>query len=289
VNNVRNPILVASILAVAAAAAAPASAAQIAPNILFIGANERGAELVVHNPGGAPIEFEVSLLFGYEDAGEDGAVGAVYPDDPDPARSAVSWLRAYPQRAVVPPGQRQTIRLFRRPPPDLPEGEYWARVSIQSRPTEIPSRALGEEEVQVRVGVTTRQRIPVFVRIGAPEASVKIAEVQARYESAEESEEGGPTVVARYQARLEGNAAFLGHLSARIEKDGEVLAEAAVPMAIFVDGRRRARIPLPDGATREGLEGARLVLEATRRHPAIQSRHLLPGEGDRFEGPLDLD
>jgi P pilus assembly chaperone PapD len=269
--------------------ASSASALQVAPNVVFIHAGERGSELTLRNGGGAPVEVQIRVIFGFEDAGDDGQVRAVYPDRHP--RSAADWIRAYPQRTIVAPNARQSIRLFSRAPADLPPGEYWARVEVQSRPAQTASRSVeGEDDIQVRVGVTTRQRIPIFVRVGEVESSLAIASVQARLDTRQEGE-GAATreVVATYSARIRGNAAFLGTMKARIENGQRVIAERDALLAVFVAGRRRIRIPLSDDVRAEDLAGARLVLEARHEHPALQERDFVPGRTAPWSGPLAVE
>ena len=271
--------------------AQPAKAAQVAPNVVFINAGERGAELMVRNGGQEPIEVQVGLSFGYEATDHRGQVQSVYTDDPDHPKSAASWLRAYPQRTVIAPGSRQSIRLFSRAPADVEPGEYWARIEVQSRPTRVPTRAAGDDdEIQVRVGVTTRQRIPIFVRVGETEASFAVGAVRARVdEKSGEDGEVSRSVYVRYRARLAGNAAFLGTMHARIENGGKVLAERRAPLAVFVPGVRGARLALSDDVSAADLRGATLILEARREHPAIAAADLVSGRALRWEGPLALE
>lgn len=275
-----------------AALAAPAAAAQVAPNVVVIEDGERGAQLSVWNNGDTPVEVQVSLGFGYEDTDDDGTIETSFEKESDHPRSAADWLRAYPQRVVVPPEARQSIRVFARAPGNLDEGEYWARAQVQTRPTEVPAEDVeGEEDIRVRVGVTSRQRIPVFVRNGETESSLAVDRVRARlhHEATEGEDDGERYVMAHYRADAGGGAAFLGSMAARIESGGETLAARQAPLAVFVSGERRIRIPLPEGVSRADLDGARLDLEPVREHPVVQSRHIRPGESEGWQGPLALE
>lgn len=277
-------------------AAAPAGAAQIAPNVIFIEEGERGGELSVWNHGDTPIEIEVTLAFGYEDTNDEGEVHAVHRDaDDDHPRSAASWLRAYPRRTVVPPESRQSVRIFSREPADLEDGEYWARAEVRSRPTEVEGQELeGEDDIAVEVGVATRHRLPVFVRRGEPEAylglrdvELGIEEVPAEDNETEDGAGGGERrVVARYRAEVRGNAAFLGTLRARVETAEGVVAEGDQRLAVFVPGARRVHIPIPDELGDEELAGARVILEGEREHPLLRSSQLVGGRAERWEGSL---
>ena len=268
-----------------------AEAAQVAPNIVFINSGERGAELTIRNGAQTPIEVEVRIVFGYEDTDGAGRVRAVYPESSDGERSAAEWIRAYPRRAVIPPESRQSIRLFSRAPSGIEAGEYWARIQVESRPTQIEAQdAAGGEDVQVRVGVTTRQRIPLFVRVGEASASLAVGEARARLrQDAREDRAPQRHIEVRYRTRLAGNAAFLGTMQARLEREGRILATQEVPLAVFVPGIRRVRIPLDEELSAADLRQARLILEARREHPAINSRDLLAGRALRWEGPLALE
>ncbi len=245
--------------------AAPSMAAQVAPNVVLIGSGERGAQVTVHNPGLSPIEVEVTLTFGYEDSDEEDKVRTVYPEDGTTHdKSAVNWLRVYPQRVIVGPGARQALRLFSRPPQGLAEGEYWARMQVQTRPTEMPSRAVeSTDEVRVRVGVTTRQRIPVFVRIGEPEASLRFTHVgpllddggmspEAAKAEGEGSEGEGEDGLEEHNE--DGSE---GEDDASLQEDGALPAPAAKTSELIV----RYRADLEGSGAFLGMLNARLFKE----------------------------
>ena len=65
----------------------------------------------------------------------EGFRGAYYPVlDIDTGQDAKDWVRFSPRRTTLAPGETQTVRIFVRKPPDLPAGEYTARLLVQAIP-----------------------------------------------------------------------------------------------------------------------------------------------------------
>lgn len=254
-------------------------ALDIAPQVLIIDAKDRSGALLLRNGAEAMVEVQVDVRFGFEVADEDGNVQAHYPAQPtDDHRSAAPFLRVYPRRARLAPGEERVVRILARTPSDLPQGEYWARASIRAVPV-MPPSVEPSDRVRLQVGVTTEQRIPVFVRHGRAAATAHIQDVSWEVEK----RHGRDFLVARYFVGLEGSGAFLGTVHARVKRaDGELVGLRDKNLAVFESGWRRVEIPL------ESLpgKGARLELSTERRHPAITNDDLLPGGVTRWSAAL---
>jgi P pilus assembly chaperone PapD len=244
-----------------------AHAVKVAPQVVFIDEQSRGTELLLLNTSDAGASVEIEIKFGYEVTDEAGTVGTVYPEKS--ARSAASWIRAYPKRLRIGPKQQQVVRLFARPGADAAEGEYWARVAITSQPEQGPAKKAEEGKLAMEVGVTTKQIVPVFVRRGQPSATPKISKVRSKWIDGEKGKE----LEVLYFAEVSGGGAFLGQTKATLIAEGKPLGEHTKTLAIFEPGWRRISIPVSATSAK-----ARLRLETVRNHPAIESKDLLPGE-----------
>jgi P pilus assembly chaperone PapD len=259
-----------------------ALAVKVAPQVVFIGDGSRGTELILLNDGNAAASVEVEVLYGYEVTNDDGKVDTVYPTSgPQMKRSAADWIRAYPKRLRVTPGQQQVIRLFSRPRGKVADGEYWARVAIISQPEAGPPKKAVDGQLSMEVGITTRQIVPVFVRRGRVRATPSISQVRSSWTDAD----GKKALEILYFANAKGGGAFLGRVRGALSSGGRSVGEATKTLAVFEPGWRKMIIPvaaMPAGP----LE---LRIETLHEHPAIEAKDLLPGDAavweDAVSGP----
>jgi len=212
----------------------------VAPHAIFIDHRTRSGQMFLVNTGTVPEEVVIDLRFGYPDSDSAGGVFVRFVDEPDSIMpSATGWLRAFPRRTVVQPGERQAVRLLASPPANLPDGEYWSRLIVTSR--EIRPPLAGPDSV-VRAGVNVELRtiLSVTYRKGAPRTSVTMTEF--RPSMARDS------AVVWLSLVRDGNAAFLGSVNIEVLRAGRVIGEFRSPIAVFYNVRRRFAIPLESPA-----------------------------------------
>lgn len=243
-------------------------AVKVAPQVIVIGPRDRGAELTVVNPGEQPVEVDVQVLFGYEISREDGSIETTYPTSPSP-RSAVDWVRVWPRRVRLQPGQQQSVRLLVKPPAGVKDFEAWARVQVREQGDAPVLKAV--EGVQMQLGVTTQQRIPLFVRRGAPRADLTFDGLEVR----EVGTADQPELEVRYRVDVQGGAAFVGEVAGRVRAGDIVLGDARKTLAVFEPGVRVIRIPY----TASAAKGERVVeLQSLRSHPALTPDEVARGK-----------
>ena len=96
------------------------SAVLVAPHAVFIDHRSRTGRITLANPGTEPEEIEIELKFGYPETDSAGNPYVKLIDEPPPgAPSAAGWIRAFPRRVRLEPGQRQVVRLLATPPHPL--------------------------------------------------------------------------------------------------------------------------------------------------------------------------
>ena len=99
----------------------------------------------------------VDLRFGFPDTDSNGTPFIRFIDDPGPEfPSAVDWIRPYPRRLRLEPGEKQVVRLLATPPDDLPDGEYWTRMIVSGQGASVP---IESSDTAVRAGVSLVMRI----------------------------------------------------------------------------------------------------------------------------------
>jgi hypothetical protein len=260
----------------AVAALAPAGAAivllppvleaiLVAPHAIFIDHRTRSGQMFLVNTGTVPEEVVIDLRFGYPDSDSAGGVFVRFIDNPDSTvPAATPWLRAFPRRTVVNPGERQAVRLLASPPANLPDGEYWSRLIVTSREIR-PPLAGGDSVVRAGVNVELRTILSVTYRKGAPRTSVTMTEFQPSLTR--------DTAVVWLSLVRDGNAAFLGSVTIEVLQAGRVIGEFASPIAVFYNVRRRFAIPLETPAA-PGRYTVRLRVSTARED--LDRANILP-------------
>jgi hypothetical protein len=243
-----------------------AQAMVVAPHAVFIDHRTRSGVLYLQNPGDVPEEFAIRLQFGYPVSDSLGSVHVQLMDEPQTGgRSAAGWVRALPARAIVPPGARQAVRLLAQPPPDLPDGEYWSRIIIESRAAQPPVAVTDDERVQVGLTMQMRTITSLTYRKGRVLTGVQLEAFDARG--------GAGEVVCDLRLRRRGNAAFLGHVElVLVDRHGRQEGRWEHVIAVYDALFRRFVCPLEDVPAGE----YRLRLSIDTERTDIPPGNLLP-------------
>jgi hypothetical protein len=153
------------------------------PTFLFLNSPNRAASLVVTNNSSVAAEIWIDFRYGYPLGDDSGNIYMKFFDSTDDSEpSAVSWLRAFPQRFVLEPQESQKIRILVSPPAGISSKEYWARVIIHSKDKE--TTPVGNQRGQIRTGIKlmTNVDVPFHYRNGRVSTGVifQNVEVQAQ-------------------------------------------------------------------------------------------------------------
>jgi hypothetical protein len=221
----------------------------VAPTAVYMDHQTRSAEITLYNPSEVAEEVVIEAIFGYPATDADGRLHLhVDAEGADP-RSAAGWLRAFPDRVVVPPGGRQVVRVFGDPPSDLPDGEYWARMVITARGQSVPIQATGGADIRVGVDLEVRTLIAATYRKGPVSSGLEVEGLGARVEDG--------ALVLRPALRRTGNGAWIGSLRLRIlDASGTERQSLSEQIAVYRDYHRRFTYPL------DGLPPGSYVVEA---------------------------
>lgn len=216
--------------------ARPAAAVSVSPIAVYLDQNTRTATLTLYNSGPLAEEVEIGFAFGYPVSDSAGNVSVPLADTAGAGEpSAVSWMRAFPRRLRLEPGQRQVVRVMAEPPAGLADGEYWARVLVRSRGGQPPieqtqgavTLQLNVETVVVAAASFRKGDVTTGVAVGTPQ-TVRTAE----------------GLFLQVDLSREGNAAYLGRVRAELlAPDGSVVAEVTDELAVYHRLRRRFLLP----------------------------------------------
>lgn len=234
--------VVLAVLVLAAAGAARAHAVSVSPTALYIDARTRTAVVTLYNPGTLPEEITIDFAYGYPQSDSAGNVTVPVTTTPAPGEpSALAWMRAFPRRLLLQPGQRQVVRVLVEAPADLPDGEYWARMLVSSRGGQPPIEQT-QGDVRLQLNVQTTLVMAANFRKGDVRTGLAVDSSSAR-------REGGNVNLDLYLRRT-GNAAFLGRLAADLlDARGTVIGTTYDDLAVYRRIHRRLTIPVPAGAT----------------------------------------
>lgn len=209
---VRLPAVRSMLVTLALAGATRRSAAQgvlVAPHGLFIDARTRAGALELYNPGDGAAEIGITTLFGYPVSDSLGQVTLRTQASPPVSEpSAAQWIRVLPQRLVLKPHERQTVRVLVKPPAGLGAGEYWSRLVVDARAAAGTVEADTNTTIAVGLALQVRTVLALFYRNGAVKTGVVLGDpVVARR---------GDTLAVIVPLTRTGNAAYLGNVRATL-------------------------------------------------------------------------
>jgi hypothetical protein len=239
----------------------------VAPHAVFMDHRSRTGQVFLVNTGDSPEEVSIELKYGYPATDSTGTVFIRLIDQPDSTEpSAAAWIKAYPRRAVLAPGQRQVVRLLATPPAGLPDGEYWSRIIATSRGSKV-AVVSGDSTVSAGLSLELRTIISLSYRKGAVHTGVTVTDLRATRE--------GDSLVVWFGAERQGNAAFLGTLTYRlVDAAGKVREEWESPVAVYHPLSRRYVFPVD--SVPAGRYTLRMSLTTARSD--LDQRNILPAE-----------
>jgi hypothetical protein len=226
-------------------AARSAHAVTVSPTAVYITSRNPSALLTLINTGSRPEEIELSIGFGYPVSDTAGVLRVDILDSAGAGEpSLTSFLRVFPRRLVLQPGQRQVVRVMVTMPATAADGEYWGRVLVKSRGGEPPIEQ-SQGNVRMQLSLETTFATAVFFHKGDVKTGIAIATVDAR--------RLGDSVQFTLDLAREGNSAFLGRIRAElVNAAGATIAEVEDVTAVYRAVRRRFVLrtgaPLPAGA-----------------------------------------
>jgi len=227
-------------LALLAGTAARARAVSVSPTALYIDSRTRTAVLTLFNPGQLPEEVTIDFAYGFPQA--DSAGNVTVPTTKEPAAgepSAMAWMRAFPRRLLLQPGQRQIVRVLVEPPAELADGEYWARVLVSSRGGQPPIEQT-QGDVRLQLNVQTTLVMAANYRKGDVHTGVSLTSASAR-----RTADG---VQLQVDLTRTGNAAYLGRMRAELlDAGGKVVSTLYDDLAVYRTMRRRLTFAVPAG------------------------------------------
>ena len=231
----------------------------VAPQGIVIDHRTRSGSFELYNPGTEAAEVTISTLFGYPVSDSTGRTTLATFDAPDSTQpSAASWVQAYPRRLTLRPSERQTVRLFAKPPANLPDGEYWTRLVVTAKGAPVAVGGLGDSAaVKAGLSLEVRTVVAAWYRKGAVQTAIKMSDAKAALLP------GGDSLEVRLRFQRQGNAAYIGTArGSLVDSAGKEVGAFRSQLAVYYDLAPRYTIPV--GALPPGRYTLRLQADVER-------------------------
>jgi hypothetical protein len=219
------------------AGAAALRAVSVSPMSVFMSHTNRTATITLYNPNPLPEEIDISFAFGYPQSDSAGNVSVPLSDvAPAGEPSAVPWLRAFPRRLVLQPGQQQVVRILAQPPAGLEDGEYWSRILVTATGGRPPVEQQVQPDVRVAISMRTIIVASLSYRKGRPTTKIEMKDAGAF-----RTPDGLQVTLDMARA---GEAAYLGRIRLELlDAAGAVVHEEEDIMSVYRTLRRRFIVP----------------------------------------------
>ena len=239
------------------------------PTRIVFEQNQRAAQIELINNGTKPASYRIALVNRrMTDAGQFEAADTPAPGE----RFADTMLRYSPRQITLQPGTAQTVRVMLRKPAELAEGEYRSHLLFDKLPDAEGENSIEQRGQNSGIGVVMNAlvgaSVPVIVRHGKVDASVKLAGLAVQYDATRR-----PLLALRFER--EGSASVYGDVGVSFTpRGGKTHALGQVGgIAVYTPNRvRQAVLPLQLPA---GLKLAAGTLEVVfRERPEAGGRQL---------------
>jgi P pilus assembly chaperone PapD len=234
-----------AVVGLLAITASTAHAVTVSPTAVYITSRNPSALLTLINTGSRPEEIELSIGFGYPISDSTGVLRVDIVDSAASGEpSLTSFLRVFPRRLVLQPGQRQVVRVMVAMTAGAADGEYWGRVLVKSRGGEPPIEQ-NQGNVRMQLSLETTFATAVFYHKGEVKTGIEVPSASAR--------RMGDSVQFTLDLTRDGNSAFLGRIRAElVDASGTTVADVEDVVAVYRSLRRRFVLRtgahLPSGA-----------------------------------------
>lgn len=211
----------------------------VSPTVVFISDQNPTGRITLLNQSPHVQELSIAFSFGIPESDSLGNVTVNFKDSAvsDP-RSALGWISAFPRTVLIKQNERQVVRLMVRPPKNLADGEYWARVMISSQRNDTPVLTIDKDkQIGTQLHMVTRQAIMFKYRKGDLTTQLELDGATASFKDS--------TVEVMLDMANLGNASYVGMLTASLkDRSGEEIDRYTLRLAVYRKLRRRIDLSL---------------------------------------------
>lgn len=263
-------LLIVALLVLGSAALRPAMAqVVVAPKMITLSDQERFASVYVENRTNRPQEVQLEFQFGYPVTDSVGSVSMEYKDTAAADSLDIGrFVRTYPKRFLLPPGQRQRVRLALNPPDDVPDGMYWSRLSFVASQYQQDAPPAERTAVQTRIRYRFKQVISVFYRHGKLATGLNFKKMRSSRDQ--------DHIYITSRVDRTGNAPYLGTATLEVVDDSTeaVVMTQEDKASVYFGMTHRFAIARPD--LQAGTYRARVTYRTRRKD--LSSSDLVPAD-----------
>ena len=214
----------------------------VAPTVVYMSDRERTGRITVQNPSDEPKEVSVYVSFGIPESDSLGGVRITLADSAitDP-RSAADWIKVFPRRLILGPGETQVVRFVARPPKDIPDGEYWARIVIRAEhgQTTIPS-ANQVDGIVTTLNMVMQTAIALKFRTGNLVSKLEVYDTKIKPSDS--------LVQVLVSMENLGNVSYVGLLTSILyDANDRQICQDNIDLAVYRKLTRNLNLPIPEG------------------------------------------
>jgi len=248
----------------------------ILPKQIFFDETQKMVPLTVRNENDIEVEISVRLVYSYITTNDTGKIDIIVDSSSTEITSAASWIRPYPLRFILGGLESQTVRLVASPPPDIPNGEYWARIMVRV----IPRRIITDTSLsKIRGGLVMAQEVgvPIYYRKGKVSTGLETSNFVVQKINNE--------IVFSINLTRVGNAAFNGTRILRLrDQEGKIIASSSTSLVVFNNYVLKDRLKIKD--VPPGKYTAELEINSKRKDTL--SKFLIPAAPLQFSTNIEI-
>ena len=209
----------------------------ISPYILYTDTKNKFGTFIVQNESDQPYEIDISFIFGYPITDSVGNATMKYLEQPDSSMaSATKWIRAFPRKFVINPGERQKVRMTVTPPADILSGTYWSRI-VTSAMAQSPSIDTLSEGVRAEIKFVLNQITTLLYRVDPTTTGIEIDNFYTEIDS------GNINIFAKLVRT--GNSPFFGDAVVTIrDSSSEIVGEEELSISNYFELVKKVQFPL---------------------------------------------
>lgn len=246
-NHLRNAYILAVFFQLSIVSGAATAQVNINPTMLILSDDDTIRNVTLTNTTATSLEVSLDLAFGYPVTDDTGNLSMEYFDTARAGQFGLDeYVRIFPRRFVLQPGERQIVRIQVALPQNSTEHQmYWSRLRISSNELEVDADLDGEMLV-TRIRYRIQQNIGLFYKNGEMQSGVRrSAPVQLI-----RNEQDIPQVLIPFEQV--GNAPFMGQYTYwLINAEGAEVIRARRTFSVYFN--RILALDLGDGSLPPGL------------------------------------
>ena len=209
----------------------------ISPYILYTDTKNKFGTFIVQNESDQVYEIDMSFIFGYPVTDSVGNATMKYHDQPDSSLpSATQWIRAFPRKFVINPGERQKVRMTVTPPANILPGTYWSRI-VTSATSQSPPIDTLSEGVRAQIKFVLNQITTFLYRVDSTTTGITVDSFYSEVDS------GNVNIYTKLTRT--GNSPFFGEVSVTVfNSSSEIVAEEEQNLSNYFETVKKFQFPL---------------------------------------------